>query len=230
MLFVLSALLVCAETGCSRSSISDRHPLSVSPNVLDFGKVRPTDSPVKLTFDLLNHGDENVTVTDILSGCGCTVVDLPKESIPAHGQMSATVHVNVSGRFGVFENDLIIKTESQPDLRVVVRGNIETDIWADSQSLRCTVDPKEQCAATILTVYTAKYPDIVFADISQEDGVALQEISRVTRDGETAIRFSVEVDAKDKAIILRTITLVPRDASIAPLAIPLYCYRADEEI
>ncbi len=221
--------LAVTGIGCTEHSISDRHSLFVLPAVLDFGKVRPTDSPVKLTLNIFNHGDQNVTVTEVLSGCGCTVVDIPREPIPAHGQVDVTLRVNVSGRFGHFENELTIKTATEPDVKVAIRGNIETDIWANGQSLRCSVGPKERRAFTMLVVYTAKYPEIAFADAPQEYGVTLKEISRTTNNGETAIRFSVEVDMDGKAVITRTVSVVPRDSSIAPLAIPLYCYREEVE-
>ena len=226
----LLAFVAFAEVGCSKSSPSDHCSLSVSPQVLDFGKVRPMDSPIKLDFEIFNHGDKSVTITDILSGCSCTVVDLPHEPIPPKGRAAATLRVNLLGRFGLFENELVIKTVAEPPLRVTVRGNIETDIWANGQSLRCAADPKEQHAFAFLTIYTAKYPDIVFADTLQEEGITLSEISRFTTNGETSIRFSVEVDTKGKAAIARTIHIAPQNPSISPLTIPLYCYRENEEM
>ena len=80
---ILLASLAVSGTGClKRSSPDPPHLISITPNVLDFGKVRPTESPVKLTFDICNHGRESVVIADISSGCGCTIVDIPKEPIP----------------------------------------------------------------------------------------------------------------------------------------------------
>jgi len=231
ILFVLLASFALAGTGCLRPSPSDRPALSVSPAVLDFGKVRPTDSPVRLAFDICNDGRESIVVTEIVSGCGCTIVDIPKEPIPVGGKVSVTVQVNFLGRFGLFENELIIKTTTEPLVKIAIRGKIETDIWTDGQALRCTVGPIEQYASTVLTIYTTKYPEIVFADTTQEDGVILQEISRTTKDGKTAIRFFIEVKIdRNSASITKNINIVPADTSISPLIIPLYCYREDKQM
>jgi len=110
---------------------------------------------------------------------------------------------------------------------VPIRGTVETDIWTIGQALRCTIGTMEQRASAILTVYTAKYPDIVFVDGQQGDGVTLTELSRVTQSGETAIRFSVDVDVEPNSFVMRTIKVVPADPSIAPLMIPFYCHREE---
>ena len=232
LFLVLLAPLAVSGTGCLKRSSPDPPLLvSITPDVLDFGKVRPTDSPIKLTFDIRNNGRTSVVIADISSGCGCTIVDIPKEPIPANGKVAVTLRVNVSGRPGSFENALIVKTTTGTVLPVTIRGTVETDIWTDGQALRCTVGPKENSVSTVLTIYTAKYPDIVFADAMQEEGITLKEILRNTKDGETTIRFSVEVDvAGAGAIATRNIVVVPVNDSIAPLKIPLYCYRDGEAV
>jgi hypothetical protein len=214
-------------TGCLKNSDSNPPLLSVLPDVLDFGKVRPTDSPVKLTFDISNNSGKSIAIADIVSCCGCSVIDIPQEPIPPNGKVAANVLVNVLGRSGLFENDLLIKPTVGNPLQVPIRGNVETDIWTNGQALRCTVAPSEQRATTTLIVYTAKYPDIVFVEDQRADDITLTEISRVTQNGETAIRFSVAVDVGDNDLVMRNINVVPADISISPLTIPFYCHREE---
>ena len=225
LLFLVPLVLV--ETGCSKSSYSDLPLISAAPDVLDFGKARLTDSPIKLTFDIGNNSNKNVVIADIVSGCGCTVIDIPKEPIPPKRKVTVTVSINLRGRSGLFENDLVVKTATEHALRVPIRGTIETDIWTDGQALRCTIGSTEQRASAILTVYIAQYPDIVFTEDQQVDGVTLTELSRVTQSGETAIRFSVDIDVEFNSFVMRTIKVVPVAPSIAPLNIPLYCHREE---
>ena len=115
-------------------------------------------------------------------------MDIPREPIPPKGKITVTASVNVWGRSGLFENDLTVKTATE-SLCVPIRGTIETDIWTIGQALRCTADPKEQHVSTVLTVYTAKYPDVVFSETLQRNGVTFKEISRITENGETAMVF-----------------------------------------
>lgn len=231
---LLLPLLLLAEMGCTKdpASASMDSPVFASPSVLDFGKVRPTDPPVEVSFDLCNHGNEDVSVTDVLSGCGCTVVDIPKESISSGGKAAITARVNVHGRSGIFENMLLVKTtmgtSKEQNLFVQIHGHVEADIWANEQSIRCTLAPKAQQVSTVLLLHTVKYPNVTFsADIPQEEGITVDEISREIKDGETVIKFLVTLDAgenKDE-MITKTLSIVPKEDSIAGLTIPLYCYR-----
>jgi len=225
-LLLLFLPLTLAGAGCSKDVESYQHLISISPEALEFGKVRPTDSPVKLTFDIFNNSNTDVVIANIISGCGCAAIDTPREPIPPNGKVAVTLSVNVWGRSGLFEDNVTIKTATE-SLRVPIRGTIEADIWTVGQALRSTVGTKEQHASAILTVYTTKYPDIIFVEGQQADGVTLTEIARITQSGETAIRFSVDVDVAPNSFVMRTIKVVPADASIAPLTIPFYCHREE---
>ena len=225
-LFLLTPL-VFIGTGCCEDSESNQQLIFISPEVLDFGKVRPTDSPVRLDFDIANNSNSNVVITDIISGCGCAAIDIPKEPIPSHGKVTVVLSLNVWGRSGLFEDNVTVKTSTEHSLRIPIRGTIDTDIWTNGQALRTTIGAEEQRASVILTVYTVRYPDIVFAAGQQAHGVTLTEISRVSQSGETAIRFSVDVDVESNSVVMRTINVVPADPSIAPLRIPFYCHREE---
>ena len=155
-------ILVFAIMGCSKKSASMNSSVFAEPAVLDFGSVRPTDSPVKVSFSICNNSDKCIHITNVLSGCGCTVIDIPSEPIPPGGRVTLETRINLWGHFGVFENDLVVKTTTETDVRIQIRGNIETDIWPSETSIRCTVVPKERYATTFLTLYNVKYPNIVW--------------------------------------------------------------------
>ena len=228
MLFL--PILVFAGIGCSKESatVSMNSSVFAEPAILDFGNVRPTDSPVEISFDVCNNGDKDVNIMNVLSGCGCTVIDIPHEPISSGGRATLTTKVNLWGRFGVFENDLVVTTTTEPDLRVHIRCNIETDIWLNEASTRYTVAPKERYAIAILTLHTVKYPNIVFADTPQTEGVEVNEISRETKNGQTVIRFLVAVDVGANDLVARHVSIVPEDESIAALSISVYCYRDED--
>ena len=220
-------LLAFIAPGCSKGKDPDASLISVSPDVLDFGKVRPTDSPVKLSFAIFNNSNSNIVIADIISGCGCTTTDVPKGPISPNGNITVALSINVWGRSGFFEDNVTVKTSTEHLLQIPIRGTIETDIWTDGQALRRTIRATEQRASAVLTVYTVKYPDIIFIDGQQSNGITLTELSRITQNGETAIHLSVDVGIEPGSVALRTIKVVPADPSIAPLMVPFYCHREE---
>jgi len=86
LFLLLSVPLVFIAIGCTKNGEPDTPSIFTIPEVLDFGKVRPTDSPVKLTFDICNNGSKRVVITDVIASCGCAAIDIPKEAIPPRGR------------------------------------------------------------------------------------------------------------------------------------------------
>jgi hypothetical protein len=109
--------LGCAPTG--NGDIDIVSDLRTVPAVLDFGRVRHADSPVNLTFEIVNDSEASVTISSILSGCGCTAIDISDEHVPSKGKISVSAKVNLHGRRGAFEEMMLIRfddSQSQPIL------------------------------------------------------------------------------------------------------------------
>jgi hypothetical protein len=198
--------------------------------MIDLGKVRVTDSPVQMNFSLRNKSTNPVTILDITSGCGCTVIEPPQKILQAGTEISIPVKVNLAGRYGNFENTIQIKTDALTEpLKLDVIGKIVSDIWLSSQSLRCTA-LSGQPATTTLELHTIDYPDVIFDFSNIEDGIAIKEISRTTDYGETLIKFNVTIEIGENDVVTRTLTFVPIDPNIDTISIPIYCYREDDPV
>ncbi|MDR1141381.1 MAG: DUF1573 domain-containing protein [Planctomycetaceae bacterium] len=216
-------------SGCSQNSVHDS-AISVTPLTLDFGKVRATDSPVQTQFTLRNNGTKPVTILDITSGCGCTIIEPPQKTLPAGTEISVPIRINVWGRYGNFKNTVQIKTDIHNEpIQLAITGEIVTDIWLSSQSLRCTAAAR-QSAMAMFELHTVDYPNITFDFSKIDDNITVKELSRTTEDGETIIKFNVAVEMEDKDIITRSLNIIPTNPNIAPLIIPIYCYRENELI
>lgn len=60
----------------------------IVPPSHDFGRVRESEGSVSLEFVIENLGAKPLNISDVISGCGCTVVDLPTKNtfvIPVYG-------------------------------------------------------------------------------------------------------------------------------------------------
>lgn len=46
----------------------------------DWGKVKPKDSPLKASIKITNEGSEELKISDVRPGCGCTTAPLDKKN------------------------------------------------------------------------------------------------------------------------------------------------------
>jgi hypothetical protein len=224
--FIFACILVLS--GCTSSGdISDTCNVVVTPPVLDFGRVRVEDSPLSLSFDIENTGEEPLKIVDISSGCGCTVIDIPQEPILSKEKKSLAVKVNLYGRSGEFTNTVFIKTADHGTLFIDIRGTIVTDIWFSGQSVRLTAEPGKSEAKTIFSLFTQDYPDIQFDWSSLPPEIEIQEISRSVSEGICNIQFALSIFIGDNNAQSHQLIIIPQETSIAPLILPIYCYRSE---
>lgn len=107
----------------SRSSKSSGQTtqVSVSQTVLDFGSF-PKDEKQERSFVLTNTGKSLLVVQDIITSCGCTKVEYPKE--PARPGETLEVKVTYEAEeAGYFSKKITVycNTENSP-LRLTVKG------------------------------------------------------------------------------------------------------------
>ncbi len=203
--------------------------IKVTPSNLDFGYARPTDSPVLLPFEITNDSQENLVISSITSGCGCTVVEIPQEPILPGKTARAVVKINLFGKMGDFKNLVVIKTESHGIFSLNVRGVIETDIWSNESSIRCTATRGQKSIPFALTIHTKKYPDLDFDWMKLLPEITAKIVSRENRnDGEVAISLTGEVHIGEKENLVTSLNLKPTDDAIAPLEISIYCSREED--
>jgi len=83
---VFLSLLVIFFASCDTRQ---EKPLDVrvqlKPAVLDFGRVRTAEQPLALDFYIENTSSRRLTIEKVLPSCGCTLCDLPSDTIPPKG-------------------------------------------------------------------------------------------------------------------------------------------------
>ena len=204
--------------------------ITVNPPALDFGHVRAVDSPVRLSFEIVNKGGRNVVISDIVSGCGCTVVQVPNTPIKPGKTGRASLKINLLGRTGDFNNTVRIKTQEGESVSLDIHGVIETDIWYNGQAIRTTATKDQRVATANVVLYTVKYPEIEFDETGFNDTVSAKIVSRENnRDGETKIVLAVDINIGENDMVSSNLELTPTDKNIAPLVIPVYCERNYDE-
>ncbi len=225
---LLGACAICAFLyNCSKhiESVTEKSAFRITPPVFDFGRVRESEGVVPVEFVVENTSTEPLEILDVVSGCGCTVIDLASQKILPHEKLSVTGRVDVSGRLGGFSNQIIIRTEKGLG-KFDIQGVVIRDLWTNGQTVRVSATNSSQPIQTTFEVYTTDFPDVVFETIEPNELFSVEEISRVTESGTTTIRFSLTV-ALPKESFSSEIILVPTTKEIKQLAIPVQCYASD---
>ena len=78
---------------------ADIHFALIAPDVIDSGRVKIKDSPAHVSFSITNRSTVPVEIDEVLSGCGCTVIDLPRKTIRPNETLER-IHF-CSGHFSV---------------------------------------------------------------------------------------------------------------------------------
>jgi hypothetical protein len=220
---IIPFMLITLFPGCSQREEQTQEKITVEPMVVELGRKQSVDSPIHGEFRIHNNTAQPVTITDVISGCGCTVVDFPRVPIIPNTIIAVPFKINLLGRFGDFANKITVRTDTGKTLEVDIKGEIVNAPWSTESSLRCTYE-NGQPAKCILEVHTVDYPEVQF-DLSYiNKNITVTEISRSTLDGKTTIKFEVVINTKELLDHNVTLILKPTDSKIVPVTVQVYCF------
>ncbi len=84
---------------------------------LDLGSIEH-NKPKTIEFEFVNNGDVTVVITNVQAGCGCTLVNYPKEPIAP----GATAKINATynaATMGAFKKTVTVNTSAEETPRVL---------------------------------------------------------------------------------------------------------------
>jgi len=91
--------VVQGATSQQTESATSDSPIAIEPKVLDFGKVQP-GLTLKGSIEITNVSSEPVNITEVKSGCGCTVADVPRSPIAPETTHTMSVQYRPPGQIG----------------------------------------------------------------------------------------------------------------------------------
>ncbi len=223
----LPSLLLCLFfVSCNTRETAMNSEVVLTPTVLDFGRVRADAEPVELSFCIENKGKTALTIEKILPGCGCTLCELPSETIPPNDSVTANVKVFLEGRAGEFAHEIWVKMAGAESFQYLpIRGFIDDTLSFSGQTVRCTANPSGRIAETQFAVKVKQLSDLKFNAIFFPEGVTAKELKQEpTQDGfvlQMALRIQVPegLEFYDFDLVLQ-----PTDKTILPLTVPVQCY------
>ncbi len=100
-LVAIFAILVCLTTAAQEDGASESGArLVLLEDSFDFGDIYQGDK-VEHIFEFENGGDQPLIFSNVLTTCGCTAPDWPREPILPGETASLTITFNSQGKMGV---------------------------------------------------------------------------------------------------------------------------------
>lgn len=93
-----------------------------SSTSFDFGTI-PQGEPVTHEFEFTNTGSEELSITNVLASCGCTVASFTKDPIApgAKGHVTATYN---AAKSGVFSKTLTVQSNVEENHVLTLKGTV----------------------------------------------------------------------------------------------------------
>jgi len=177
-------LFLTVVLGCAENNVRNIVDLVV-PDAIDIGQVRGQDSPVRISFSMTNRSSVPVEIDKIQSGCGCTVIDLPQKIIRPSETIEVPVKIDLFGRKGDFNTDLLVRSTLGESWRIRINGKVMEDIWYVGQSIRFYINQDQKVVSKDFIISTVDYPGIRFEFGTSDPDICLSELSRSSQGGET---------------------------------------------
>lgn len=85
----------------------------------DFGNINERGGRVKHPFKFTNTGKSPLVIKNVITQCGCTSTEWPREAIPPGGTGTIFATYDPLGRQGAFDKDITLETNADPAFRVL---------------------------------------------------------------------------------------------------------------
>lgn len=91
--------------------------------IYDFGEVKE-GQVVEHFFNFENKGRAPVLITKVVTQCGCTVMEYPKDPILPGDTGSVLVKFDSASKMGFERKTVKIKTDTEESLKLVITANV----------------------------------------------------------------------------------------------------------
>lgn len=150
-----------------------------SGDTYDWGKVKPAQSPLKTTLKVKNTGDQQLKISDVKVGCGCTTTGIAKKELAPGETTTLDISLNLGANTGgltktvtIMSNDLV-----SPTKLILLKAEVVRAIQFVPSQYFAFNDMKigrESTAKVTIKNTTAK--DVTLSDIEATNGLKLTSI------------------------------------------------------
>ncbi len=117
-------LIDIPESANSSNSKGNMPVMTFEKDVHDFGRLSEGEK-ISYSFKFTNTGKSDLVISQVTSGCGCTIADFPKDIIKPKQNGYITVTFSSSGKQGQQNQVVSIYANTQPSINyVTIRAQV----------------------------------------------------------------------------------------------------------
>ncbi len=102
----------------------------VGGDTYNWGTVKPADNPLKATVVIKNAGTEDLNITNVKPGCGCTTAPISKNNLAPGDTASLSITLNISGNSSAVTKSINISSNDpkSPNKYLYIKADIYTPL------------------------------------------------------------------------------------------------------
>lgn len=153
----------------------------------DFGEVEAGEE-VEHTFVFENAGDSPLSVSKVVTRCGCTATASSDEEIPPGGTGGIQATLETRGFDGALKKDLIVETNDpeRPVVRLTISGRVISEVTVEPGYLNWeSLQPGERPRARKLTIRFAEGRELRLERVHAESPALI--LKKESEDGRKAV-------------------------------------------
>lgn len=197
----------------------------IGGDTYNWGKVKPGQNPLKATILVRNIGNEELHITQVRPGCGCTTAPLDKDKLKQGDTARIKVELNIGATNGNLTKSITITSNDSKDrdriyyLKAEVVRAVQ---FTPNQYFAFTELRVGETAEAKITIRNTSTEPIVLSDFELPEGVTLNAKQTVTIKEGTSFDLVAKLRPLKKGYYTGDIKMKTSTEDYPTLSLPVY--------
>ena len=170
------SMILIVMTLTSYQAVSQPKISIIGGDTYDWGNVKPKDNPLKTTIIIKNTGNQELHITSVRPGCGCTNAPLSKDKISPNDTASVQVTLNIGANSGSVTKNITFSSNDQESHELVyyLKANVQRSLqFSPNQYLMFSDMKVGEFSETKVSIKNNSSQKIKLFDFEAPEGVFL---------------------------------------------------------
>lgn len=191
----------------------------------NWGKVKPAQNPLKTTIFVRNIGNEELHITQVRPGCGCTTAPLDKDKLKPGDTARIKVELNIGSTNGNLTKSITITSNDSKDRDRIyyLKAEVIRDVqFTPSQFFTFPELRVGETAESKITIRNTSKQPIILSDFELPEGVTLNAKQSITIKEGTSFDLVAKLRPLKKGYYNGEVKMKTSTEDYPTLSLPLY--------
>jgi LEA14-like dessication related protein len=211
---------------CAMSTAYAQPKLTVEGgDTYDWGKVKPTETPLKTTLKITNSGTEQLSISDVKVGCGCTTTGIGKKELTPGESTTLDVSLNIGTNTGGLTKTVSIMSNdpAAPTKMILLKADIVRAIQFVPTQYFSFTDMKLGAESTAkVKVKNTTAEDIVLTEIEGTNGLKHVLKNKTTLKANSEMEIAVKIKPQAKGYYNGILKMKTSNPDFPTLEVPAF--------